>query len=259
MTDPDDDDMMTEDAWRKFRGYPDYLLARIPDGPVRTDRKLILYVCACCQRVRALFPSDDFRAVIDWAEEQVDRWPQGVLTDFKGKEVLYHDQIENLVSGWQQDTVAYRLAWAARHLSIMVWVDNGYAGHIGIPDLIEEAVWLHHCGKSNTPSVAQSFVRVYIDLPPGAQAERDAQCEFVRDIFGPLPFRPVIVDPSWLTPTVLSLAEGIYADHAFDRLPILADALQDAGCNNDDILSHCRSDGPHVRGCWVVDLILAKQ
>jgi biotin carboxyl carrier protein len=80
----------------------------------------------------------------------------------------------------------------------------------------------------------------------------------LRDIFGN-PFRPITPDPSWLTSTVVSLAHGIYADRAFDRLPILADALQDAGCDNADVLDHCRSDGPHVRGCWVVDLVLGKQ
>ena len=76
-------------------------------------------------------------------------------------------------------------------------------------------------------------------------------------IFGN-PFRPVGLDPSWLTSTVLQLAAGIYTDRAFDRLPILADALQDAGCDNADILDHCSSASPHVRGCWVVDLILSK-
>ncbi len=80
----------------------------------------------------------------------------------------------------------------------------------------------------------------------------------IRDLFGN-PFRPVAVDPAWLTSTAVAIAHGIYDDRAFDRLPILADALQDAGCENDDILSHCRSEGPHVRGCWVVDLVLGKE
>ena len=69
---------------------------------------------------------------------------------------------------------------------------------------------------------------------------------------------PVAVDASWLTSTVVALAEGIYADRAFDRLPILADALMDAGCDHADVLDHCRGDGPHARGCWVVDLLLGK-
>ncbi|MBP3954249.1 hypothetical protein J8F10_02935 [Gemmata sp. G18] len=80
---------------------------------------------------------------------------------------------------------------------------------------------------------------------------------FVRDIFGN-PFCPVAVDPSWLTSDVIALATGIYVERAFDRLPILADALQDAGCDNDDILNHLRGDGPHVKGCWALDLVLGK-
>src|SRR5262249_15629562 len=83
------------------------------------------------------------------------------------------------------------------------------------------------------------------------------ELDIFRDIFGN-PFRPVVVNPSWLTSDVRTLAEGIYQERAFDRMPILADALQDAGCDNDDILNHCRSDAPHVRGCWVVDLVLGK-
>ncbi|WP_157470099.1 hypothetical protein [Gemmata sp. SH-PL17] len=63
----------------------------------------------------------------------------------------------------------------------------------------------------------------------------------------------------WLTPDVLALARGIYEDQDFSAMPILADALQDAGCDNDDILSHCRGPGPHVRGCWVVDSVLGKE
>jgi hypothetical protein len=79
----------------------------------------------------------------------------------------------------------------------------------------------------------------------------------IRDLFGN-PFRPATLDPDWRTSTVLALARGIYAERAFDRLPILADALQDAGCDNEEMLSHCRGPGPHARGCWVVDLVLGK-
>jgi hypothetical protein len=82
--------------------------------------------------------------------------------------------------------------------------------------------------------------------------------ELVREVFGN-PFRPVIVAPAWRTTTVLTLAVIIDRERAFDRLPILADALQDAGCDNEDILNHCRAPGVHVRGCWVVDVVLGKE
>lgn len=80
----------------------------------------------------------------------------------------------------------------------------------------------------------------------------------IHEIYGN-PFRSVVVEASWLTTDARLLAGGIYTDRAFDRMPILADALQDAGCDNDDILNHCRGPGPHVRGCWVIDLVLGKE
>ncbi|MBL8793522.1 MAG: hypothetical protein JNM56_06440 [Planctomycetia bacterium] len=80
----------------------------------------------------------------------------------------------------------------------------------------------------------------------------------MREVCGN-PFRPVKVDPAWLTSTVVLLAQAIYDERAFDRLPILADALEDAGCDHADILNHCRSEGPHVRGCWALDLVLGRK
>jgi hypothetical protein len=104
-------------------------------------------------------------------------------------------------------------------------------------------------------------------------AEKRQLGSLVRCIFGN-PFRPVTFDPAWRTSDVLLLARGIYEERAFDRMPILADALQDAGCNSADILDHCRDANTfsagepptgspvapscHARGCWVVDLVLGK-
>lgn len=78
-----------------------------------------------------------------------------------------------------------------------------------------------------------------------------------RDIIGN-PFRPVAFSPEWRTDTALSLARTMYESRDFSAMPILADALQDAGCEVTGILDHCRGEGPHVRGCWVVDLVLGK-
>lgn len=88
-------------------------------------------------------------------------------------------------------------------------------------------------------------------------AEWRMQANLLRDIFGN-PFRPVAFGTEWRTDTALLLARQMYESREFSAMPILADALQDAGCDNDDILNHCRGDGPHVRGCWVVDAILGK-
>jgi hypothetical protein len=91
--------------------------------------------------------------------------------------------------------------------------------------------------------------------------EGKAQTHLLRCIVGN-PFRIVTLSPSWLAwngATAVGMAAAIYNDRTFDRLPVLAFALEEAGCTNADILDHCRSAGPHVRGCWVVDLSLGKE
>jgi hypothetical protein len=103
----------------------------------------------------------------------------------------------------------------------------------------------------------------YAQGPDGdAALTRDLgrQADLLREIMGN-PFRPVAINTAWLTwnnAAAPKLAQSIYDDRAFDRLPLLADALVAAGCTNEDILAHCRSGGEHVRGCWVVDLVLGK-
>src|SRR5262249_28745748 len=86
----------------------------------------------------------------------------------------------------------------------------------------------------------------------------DRNKAFIHDIIGN-PFKPIFLDPAWLTLTVKALAEQIYNDRAFDRMPILADALEEAGCTVKEVLEHCRNGGEHVRGCWVVDKVLGKE
>lgn len=83
------------------------------------------------------------------------------------------------------------------------------------------------------------------------------QAAILRDIFGN-PFRPVRFSSSWRTDTAVALARTMYESREFGAMPILADALQDAGCDSEDVLSHCRGTEPHVRGCWVCDLVLDK-
>jgi hypothetical protein len=95
----------------------------------------------------------------------------------------------------------------------------------------------------------------------GPQEAKGDRAELIREVFGN-PFRAGASVLSWSSSgreTILSLADSIYDDPCFEDLPILADALMDAGCNDEHILNHCRSPGAHVRGCWVVDLLLGKE
>jgi hypothetical protein len=92
------------------------------------------------------------------------------------------------------------------------------------------------------------------------RAAREYMPGLFREIFGPLPFRPVIFSDSWRPDTAVTLANQMYDSRDFGAIPILADALQDAGCDDEDILNHCRdANATHVRGCWVVDLVLGKE
>jgi hypothetical protein len=84
------------------------------------------------------------------------------------------------------------------------------------------------------------------------QNEQSAQCELVREVFNPF----ARFDPAWRTPQAMAIARTVYEDRAFSEMPVLADALEDAGCTQQDVLQHCRDRQKHVRGCWVLDSVL---
>jgi hypothetical protein len=93
------------------------------------------------------------------------------------------------------------------------------------------------------------------------QIEEKAQADLLRELFGN-PIHPMTINTTWLTQragTVRRLSEKIYNERRFADLPVLADALEEAGCDNPDTLDHCRGGGEHVRGCWVLDLVLGKE
>ena len=137
----------------------------------------------------------------------------------------------------------------ARDVLWEVWCGHSLLGTLAYfppPPPLDPRLWARNWARRDFGSRARPSV------PP------DAVARMIREVFSN-PFRPAARDPSWLTSTVVALADGIYADRAFDRMPILADALMDAGCHDEQVLGHCRGPGPHVRGCWVVDLVLGKE
>jgi hypothetical protein len=101
--------------------------------------------------------------------------------------------------------------------------------------------------------------------PPGQEydpalwaAETLRQCDLLRDLFGPLPFRSLALEASWQTAEVLDLAQRSYDERDFSRTQELGQALYRAGCRNRDMLPHCLWSAEHARGCWLVDLVLGK-
>jgi hypothetical protein len=173
----------------------------------------------------------------------------------------------------------------ARHLETLPeYADAKHVSHLGedvaegratLAELLDERVrgwgYVGDWSIANLVLAADerlgNKIRTRMSMPRHNESGSDLEesirraCEIIRPhllcICGN-PFRPVTADPSWLTSTVVLLAQGIYDDRAFDRLPILTDALQDAGCDDVDVLNHCRDAGPHARGCWVVDMLLGK-
>ncbi len=209
-----------------------------------SDRKLRLFNCACCRRIWHLLSDYPGRSAVEIAERYLDGGSGPLeLATAHDAAVDFITEFLRRFEEWTCDTdcllspklnAVQVAAFAARERSEPFGIEEAYEG-------------------SHKYALTALATDLQTDSP-----ERRWQTNSLRDIFGN-PFRPVVVDPAWLTSTVRMLAEGIYEDRAFDRLPILADTLQDAGCDNEDVLTHCHSEGPHVRGCWVVDLLLGKE
>jgi hypothetical protein len=226
---------MTEAEWLTGK-HPDTetMLKRL--GPGASPRKLRLLLVACARRV---LPSRADREMIE-ALAVAERFADGLAkrSDLKRAREALTKSHSARAKRWPllyANDVRMVPAWHANRDQIVRGTIDG-AGC---------------CAWSSTRRKSGSFVTM--TYPDRAFA---VQAALVRNVFGN-PFRPVAVEPSWLTSDVVALARGIYDEKAFDRMPILADALQDAGCANDDVLTHCRdAKQVHVRGCWVVDLLL---
>jgi hypothetical protein len=194
----------------------------------RNGRKWRLFMCACARRVLDLAPQDACRAVLTIAE------------DYADGDAAHEDMIE--------------MAQAA---STPTRVIDGESIRRGALTARRIVVDVASMGESLL-QVVTSMIGETIGIRAEREQETSALCALVRDIFGN-PFRSSAFSPSWRTDTALALATQMYESREFSAMPILADALQDAGCDNDDILSHCRDTSQvHVRGCWVVDLVLGK-
>jgi hypothetical protein len=194
-------------------------------------RKFRLFACACCRRNWNLFEPDALCAAVVIAAE---RFADG---EVPFSEVQVCERKLNIPKHGHETNVML----AARSLNDT----NVLVGAISAATHLASAA-------SRDPVLPKEATRLWSNEL--AQAAHQFRC-----IFGN-PFRPVTFDPAWRTSDVVLLAQGIYDERAFDRMPFLADALQDAGCDNADILAHCRdASTPHARGCWVVDLVLGKQ
>jgi hypothetical protein len=202
-----------------------------------SDRKLRLFACACWQRLRHLLQDGHLR------------WFLGLL----------EPHADGLVPPQE--------LWAARQAA---WVAGGSLreGHPAAETRERLAarrlgMWGAHANAWTSAVEAGRTARgVAARIGEwAAAAEAKFQCDLLREVFGN-PFRHAAVEPAWLAwegGTVPRLAGAVYEGRTFDQLPILGDALEEAGCTDADLLAHCRQQpGAHVRGCWVIDLLLGK-
>ncbi len=216
-----------------------------------SDRKLRLFAAACCRPLWPLLTDGRSRRAVEVAERYADE--QATEEDLRFAAVGAEDVADDLAAssataGQQAEASA---AFAALNVAASAERAADYcAANAG------SAIY-HAATADGAPSAAQN-----------RNAERAAQSRLLLEIFGN-PFRvPPRIDPAWLkwnSSTVKKLAEAAYEHRSLPegtldqaRLAVLADALEEAGCADSDILSHCRGPVPHVRGCWCVDLILGK-
>jgi hypothetical protein len=211
-----------------------------------SDRKLRLFFCACCRRIWSYMLDERSRKAVEVAE----RFCDGLATQAElfaaGNGAREAAQLTNS----SEARVAWSAAWVAEHASsVRLPVSSVLSA-----DALVNATLQMQIDYGREMRIASELSK-RLD-----RKEKRTEAELLRHIVGN-PFHQVSVDSRWCAwndGTVPKLTQSIYADQGFDRLPILADALEDAGCDNADILAHCRGPGPHVRGCWVVDLILGK-
>jgi hypothetical protein len=195
----------------------------------RSKRKFRLLACACVRRIWHLLENERSRQLV-------------ILVEAVAEDETKEFHLPHALDRAKMVILHTRSGSSARAAECTACV---------MPDYLPQ---LFRCAAHSTV-VPYSYSR-----KPTRQEKREyrEQAILLREIFGNS-FRPIDFDPNWLTSTVVAISTGIYNDRASDRMPILADALQDAGCENEDMLNHCRQPGEHVRGCWVVDLLLGKE
>jgi hypothetical protein len=196
-------------------------------------RKRGLFACAYCRVLWPLLTDERSRRGVEVAERYLDD-ELDELQWSAGREAATDARSAIRTKPGDPDRVSAQIARAAAFAAERT-------AYLAAAEAIEEC----------------ATVAVWAGIVPTLPDARAAQAALLRDIVGS-PFRPVRFEPAWRTGTGAALAQQMYDVREFGAMPILADAIQDAGCTSAEVLDHCRGPGPHVRGCWVVDFVLEK-
>lgn len=237
---------MTEAEWLK-RGIP--ILHFEADRGWPSPRKQRLFAVACCLRIQHLIPEGRWRDCLSAAEQYADRRVRRTeLIDARPSEGTIHTHgatYANSLRRFSEGAVWWTCETKVRK----------YAGQVATNAACAVAYAALPPDEPYVPPATSRHQRQWSDAE---KAEVSAQIGLLYEICGN-PWHPVEFAPEWITSAVMALASQMYESRDFSPMPILADALQDAGCDDADVLEHCRGAGPHARGCWVVDLILGKE
>jgi hypothetical protein len=232
-----------------------------------SDRKLRLFACACCRSLWHLVTDNRSRAAVEVAERLADGVADGdELRSARGKAKMAQSTLKEaaLAVGAGRavlsdaEGIVYFRAWAAAHAARAAWNTlrvKAATAAMRVVCAAQAEAWRHFAEATMVEEpVLEASAR------QARQEMKKVQAALVRDIFG-TPFHPVSLDPSWLTwhdGLLVSMARRMYDSRDFADMAVLADALEEASCDNADILNHCRQHGEHVRGCWVIDLLLGR-
>ena len=224
-------------------------MIRVAAGRI-SDRKLDLFNGWCCHALRPYLTDPRSRAAVRYAEQHIDA---GCPPTPERESILVAAQraVEDL-GRWAKSAPTNTECNRRWVYAVTARIALQALGH----DLPNRGVY------ANALLTAQAFGYANHHRAaclPGSEELRDehldVQAAIFRDVVGN-PLQLVHFDARWRTADTLGLARGIYEDRAFARLPLLGDALMDAGCDDERLLVHCRAKGPHARGCWAVDLVL---
>ncbi|MGH7171271.1 MAG: hypothetical protein ACRELG_13415 [Gemmataceae bacterium] len=214
------------------------------------QRLLYLLGVSVCRRLEPLFPDPCCQRMIQIAEA----YAEGTAT---------LDELEDAHEAIP-DTTDYEAAVRAAVDAVFWLSPDDYKVIRGVDIATDAAGYLHAIAAGVLPARATQREGKAIWKHPaflaGKEAEERVVCDLIRDIFGN-PFRPIAFDTAWLSwhcGLLVSMAQKMYDSRDFSDIPVLADALEEAGCSDQDIVDHCRQPGEHVRGCWIVDLLLGK-
>jgi hypothetical protein len=255
---------MTEAEWLACSA-PEKALKYLESRGIFSDRKLRLFACACCARIAGGFADPLFGSELRKYFEVAQGFADATHSLAELKQA--HSELEELIE-MPDGLVPYEPDEDGYVPEGEVLAEGLGVVAKGLAEALRESTW--EPGESTMAFFYTSQAAWYAatveayrlaDDDASAKVEREENAvlmKFLLEIFGN-PFRPVRFDPSWRTTNVVALAQAAYDDRAFDRLPILADALEDAGCTDAEILNHCRQSAEHVRGCWVVDLLISKE